>query len=86
MGEAVAAALVAGKTVGITVWFVVTGYAPTCGLLGPVGNVQVDKFGRRWLAGTVTVGAGCTVAVIKGEVLGGVLVSCGFWIGSVVGM
>ena len=78
------ATLVAGTTVGITVWFVVTGVALTCGLLGPVGNVQADKFRRRWVAGTVVVGAGCTVAVIKGEVPGEGVVGCGFWKGPVV--
>ena len=66
IGEAVGATLVAGKTVGNTVWFVVTGVAVTGGLLGPVGNVQVDKFGRRRFAGTVTVEKGIDVAVAKG--------------------
>ena len=79
------ATLVAGKTVGITVWFVVTEVALTRGLLGPVWNVQTDRFRKSWLAGIVNMGAGCTVAVIKGEVLGQVVVGCGFWTGHVVG-
>ena len=43
-GDAVGATLVAGKTVGNTVWFVDTGVALANGLLGLVGNVQADKF------------------------------------------
>ena len=53
--EAVGATLVASKTVGNTVALEVTGVTVTDGLLDPVGNVQADKFGRKWFAGTVTV-------------------------------
>ena len=60
------ATLVPGKTVGITVWFVVTGVALTCGVLAPVGKVQADRFGRIWLAGTVTVDIGYDAADTKG--------------------
>ena len=63
--EAVGATLVAGENVGDQVWFLVTGVALKSGLLGPVGNVQADRFGRRWLAGIVIVEIGYDVADAK---------------------
>ena len=65
-GEAVGATLVAGETVGNTVVLEVTGVTVTGGLLGPVGNVQAVKFGRKWFAETVTVENGNDVAVVRG--------------------
>ena len=80
-GDAVGAALVAGKTVGKAVWFVDTGVVLAGRLLGPVGNVQADKYGRRWLAGTVSVEIGTDVVVAKGDdaeaVTGGAFVPWG---------
>ena len=65
-GDAVGALLVTGKTVGNTVWFVVTGVALAGTVIGPAGNVHVDKFGRRWFAGTVIVESGYDVADARG--------------------